>query len=86
MVIESKYTSSPNSPPGSKVAPVLVTKVIRMPNATGTSMPMRRALIDRQAPRKKGPDENSSTGNDRIQLPQFSSCRRSGASSPGPAT
>ena len=29
-------------PPGSKVAPVLATKVTAMPSATGTSMPMRR--------------------------------------------
>ena len=86
MVIESKYTSVPKMPPGSKVAPVLATKVTAMPSATGTSMPMRRWRRLRHTPAKKGPAENSSTGRLSTQLPQLSSCARSGASSPGPAT
>ena len=65
-------------PPGSKVAPVLATKVTAMPSATGTSMPMRRVRRLRQAPLKKGPAENSSTGRLSTQLPQFSSCAQVG--------
>ena len=86
MVSESKYTSAPNTPPGSKVAPVLATKVMAMPSATGTSMPMWRVRSARQAPLKKGTAENTITGSVTIQLPQFSNCRISADSSPAPAT
>jgi len=68
------------------VAPLLATKVTATPSATGTSMPMRRARKPRQAPLKNGPAENTITGSDNSQLPQFSSCRRSGASSLPTAT
>ena len=68
------------------MAPLLATNVTRMPRATGTSMPMRRARKLRQAPLKNGPAENTITGKVSSQLPQFSNWRRSGASSPGPAT
>ena len=52
MVKESKYTSLPNAPPGSKVAPLLATKVTTTPRQTGTSMPMRPDLKLPQAERK----------------------------------
>ena len=86
MVSESKYTSWPNRPSGSKVAPLLATKVTNTPSATGTSMPMRRARRQRQAPLMKGPAENTITGSVNSQLPQLSNCRRSGASSSPLAT
>ena len=81
MVSESKYTSCPNTPSGSKVAPVLATKVTSTPSATGTSMPIWRCRSPRQAPVKNGPAANTITGKLSSQLPQFSNCRRSGASS-----
>ena len=86
MVSESKYTSWPNKPSGAKVAPLLATNVTAMPSATGTSMPIRRARKLRQAPAKNGPAENTITGRVSNQLPQLSNWRKSGASSPGPAT
>ena len=49
MVSESKYTVAPNRLARSNVPQLLVTKVIAMPMATGTSMPMRRARRSRQA-------------------------------------
>ena len=86
MVRESKYTSGPKGPAGSKVDAVLAMKVTSRPRATGTSMPMRRARSENQAPRRKGMPANHNTGTERIQLPQFSNCRRSSLNSPGAAT
>ncbi len=83
IVIESKYTSRPNRPPGAKAAPVLAAKATRMPSDTGTSMPMRRWRSARHAPPRKGAAEKHSTGSDRIQLPQSSRRLYSGDSSPG---
>ena len=68
------------------MAPVLAMKVMAMPSATGTSMPMCRERSARQAPLKKGAAENSITGSVTIQLPQFSNWPISAVSSPGPAT
>ena len=48
--------------------------------------PMRRARSENQAPRRKGMPANHNTGTERIQLPQFSNCRRSSLNSPGAAT
>ena len=82
IVSESKYTSCPNGPPGSKAAPLLATKATAMPSAAGTSMPMRRARSERHAPPKKGAAANSITGSVSSQLPQSSNCFRSGANWP----
>ncbi len=49
MVKESKYTVSPHQPPGANVASELTTNAMAMPNATGKSMPTRRALRSCQA-------------------------------------
>ena len=85
IVSESKYTSWPNTPPGSKVAPELAMKVTSRPSATGTSMPMRRAFRLRHAPLKKGPAANTSTGSVSNQLAHCSRRCTSGAIVPGSA-
>ena len=80
---ESKYTSWPKGPAGSKVPRLLTTKVMAMPSATGRSMPIRRARASRQAPARKGWHENSSTGSDSTHWAQRSRWMRSGSISPG---
>jgi hypothetical protein len=57
-----------------------------MPSATGTSMPMRRCERAPGGAEERPGGENSTTGSVSTQLPQFSSWRRSGASSPASAT
>jgi hypothetical protein len=86
IVSESKYTSRPNRPPGSKAAPLEATKATAMPSATGTSMPSLPARSERHAETKNGADENSSTGSVSVQAERCSNCSRSGASVPGSAT
>ena len=85
MVSESKYTSWPSGPAGSKVATLLTAKLMAMPSATGRSMPMRPWRRSRSAPRKKGPQEKTSTGRLSTHEAQRSNCALSAASSPGRA-
>ena len=76
--------SAPSDDPAradQNIATVLAPKASTRPSATGTSMPMRRCRSPRQAPVKNGPAANTITGKLSSQLPQFSNCRRSGASS-----
>jgi hypothetical protein len=68
------------------VAAVLAPKAIRMPSATGTSMPMVRWRRSRQALAKNGRHENSITGKVSTQEAQRSSCAASAVISPGSAT
>ena len=86
MVKESKYTSAPKIPAGSKVPKELTIKVMAMPSATGKSMLMRRWRRSRRAFLKKGVHENSKTGSESTQEAQRSNCAMSGARSPGSAT
>ena len=83
MVSESKYTSRPNAPAGSKVPSELTTKVINMPSATGRSMLTRRSFKSSHALRKNGWHENSTTGTDSTHCAQRSRFTRSGSISPG---
>ena len=72
MVKESKYTSFPNTPSGSKVPSELTIKVMIMPKATGKSILMRRWRTSFQALRKNGLQENTSTNTDNSHEPQRS--------------
>ena len=83
MVTESNQTSAPRLPAGSKVAAELAPNAIRMPRATGTSMPMRRWRRSRSAAPKNGQQENSTTGRVSVQEAQRSRAWASGEISPG---
>ena len=65
MVNESKYTSVPNGPCGSKVPKVLTTKVTNMPMATGKSMLIFLCFKSSHAVLKKGMQEKNKTGKDK---------------------
>ena len=83
MVSESKYTSRPKRPSGSKVPRLLTIKVIAMPSATGRSMLMRRWRISLRALAKKGPQANRTTGRQMTQEAQRSKPSISALRSPG---
>ena len=83
MVNESKKTSTPKGPWGSKVPSVLTTKVTTMPSATGKSMLIWRSRRSRQALLKNGVHEKSITGKDSTQDAQRSKCTASSEISPG---
>ena len=72
MVKESKYTTSPHQPLGSKVAAELTTKVMPMPKATGKSMLICLAFKSCQALLKNERLENSMTGKLNSQAAQLS--------------
>ena len=86
MVSESKYTSPPHQPCGSKVAAVLTANVMATPSATGRSMLMLRRFRSRSALVKNGPHEKKITGTLSTHEAQRSSCAMSGVMSPGAAT
>ena len=86
MVNESKNTSWPKSPAGSKVPAVLTAKVMSMPSATGKSMLTRRKRISRSALVKNGPQANNTTGSEITQEAQRSKVSISKERSPGCAT
>ena len=86
MVSESKYASLPNTPPGSKVAPVLTTNITAIPIDTGRSMPMRRRLSPCHASWNSGAAEKITTGMLSSHAAQSRSARRSGVNVPGAAT
>ena len=85
IVTESYQTSWPSGPVGSNVVTVLAPKAIRMPSATGTSMPARRLRRSRHAAVKNGQQEKRTTGSVSTQDAQRSSAAMSGVMSPGPA-
>ena len=85
IVSESKNTSAPSGPVGSKVPAELTMKVMAIPNAAGRSMLMRPCRRSRQAFVKNGPHEKNITGNEITQEAQRSSCTMSSVISPGSA-
>ena len=85
MVTESYQTSAPQRDAGSKVAAELAPNAIRMPSATGTSMPTRRLRRSRSAEEKNGQQENSTTGSVSTQDAQRNRPWASGEMSPGSA-